>query len=263
MQFKTLINHLGFKTRLLQYTFFISFIYAIFFIPSNWFILSLICYAITVSLGGNIGLHRYYGHKSFQTDKFWHNVLTFFAHYIGVGSVISWVGQHRYHHLYADTDKDIHSPHTNKILKVIFGLWNVKISKKLILDVINNKNLQKYHQFYFKMHFFIIIFLIVIDINFDTFFYFTIYAIPNFLCLMSGYTLAFITHYHGYQTFNTTDKSTNSWIANIITLGEGWHNNHHYNSKLKNTKIKWWEFDLQYQIIKFIELKNDNKTSID
>ena len=120
-----MLNNLGLKTRILQYIFFISTVIGCFVLSYEWILLALIMYVILVTLGGNIGLHRYYGHNTFNTSELVEKVLAFCSHYIGLGSVISWVGQHRYHHAYADTDKDIHSPHTNNIWRVMFGLWKV------------------------------------------------------------------------------------------------------------------------------------------
>ena len=31
----------------------------------------------------------------------------------------------------------------------------------------------------------------------------------------------------GYRSHDTRDGSTNLWWVALITLGEGWHNNHH------------------------------------
>jgi stearoyl-CoA desaturase (delta-9 desaturase) len=253
MYLKQIFNHYGIKIRILQYIFFVSTVYSLFILPLSWLFLAFICYAFLVSFGGNIGLHRYFCHNSFKTSKIWHNILLFFSHYIGVGSVISWVGQHRHHHLNADTKNDVHSPYTNNMIKVFFGLWNISISKYLIKDVYKNESLKLFHTFYFKFHIFIIIFWLSLDLLFGSYLFLACYAIPNFLCLMSGYILATITHYHGYKNFKVNDNSTNSWIANILTLGEGWHNNHHFNPKNPNTRIKWWEFDLQFQIIKLIK----------
>lgn len=255
IQFNQLLNHYGFKIRMLQYLFFICTLYSFFVLPSAWVLISLGCYVFLVSFGGNIGLHRYFCHNSFKTNKFWENILLFASHYIGVGSAISWVGQHRHHHLFADTDRDIHSPYTNNAYKVLFGLWNVSISKKLIKDVYKNEKLIFFHKFYFKIHLLLIVFWLSLDFMFGTYLFLVLYAVPNFLCLLSGYVLAYITHGHGYQNFNSNDKSTNSWLACLLTMGEGWHNNHHHNPRNSNTKVNWWEFDLQYQIIRLIEIK--------
>lgn len=44
----------------------------------------------------------------------------------------------------------------------------------------------------------------------------------------------------------------NRWIA-IFTFGEGWHNNHHAFPKSARHGMEWWQFDLTWEIIKFLE----------
>jgi stearoyl-CoA desaturase (delta-9 desaturase) len=64
---------------------------------------------------------------------------------------------------------------------------------------------------------------------------------------------ATLTHYHGYRNHNTNDCSTNSWISTLITYGDGWHNNHHYNPSNFTTQEKWWEIDPAGWIIRLIK----------
>ena len=42
-------------------------------------------------------------------------------------------------------------------------------------------------------------------------------------------------------------------LASLIALGEGWHNNHHANSKAWNNQERWWEFDPNAWIIRAIK----------
>jgi len=83
------------------------------------------------------------------------------------------------------------------------------------------------------------------------------YLIPISLCVWA--TGAFNTWGHGkglkwlgYRTYNTNDRSMNHWLVNIITFGEGWHNNHHNDPSLPYLRNKWWEWDLNGLIIKVI-----------
>lgn len=251
---KKLSNHGGVKIRALQYLFFFSTLYALLVLPGSVSVLALIVYAFLETIGGNIGLHRYLGHNSFETTKFIRRFLIFFAHYIGVGSALSWIGQHRIHHRYADTNKDVHSPYTNNTLDVIFGFWKTSIPKKLIEKELKTTDILWYHKNYFKLHTCIIFGYLLFDSYFNTNLFFILYAIPNFLCLMSGYILAYVTHYHGYKSYDTRDNSTNSWIANILTLGEGWHNNHHKYPNKWDTKMLPHEWDLPAVIIRVIKI---------
>jgi stearoyl-CoA desaturase (delta-9 desaturase) len=38
-----------------------------------------------------------------------------------------------------------------------------------------------------------------------------------------------------------------------ITGGEGWHNNHHHDPTSASVQHRWWEFDLNFYIIKGLE----------
>ena len=79
------------------------------------------------------------------------------------------------------------------------------------------------------------------------------YAIPTVLVLHSTSAIIVIAHIHGYKNHNVDDESRNSWIASLITLGEGWHNNHHANSKAWNNQERWWELDPPAWIIRLIK----------
>lgn len=225
----------------------------IFFVPWTWTALAVMMYVVLETLGGNIGLHRYYGHRSFKTTPAWDRILCFFAHYVGVGSVVSWVGQHRYHHKHSDTDADVHSPRHQGIWNILFGIWSVKIPRAMIRDVVKDKRLMWWNKHYWHLHLTLIFVYLAIDLMFGTYTLYALYALPNLMCLISGYVLAIVTHYHGYKTHDIGDEATNSWLANIYTLGEGWHNNHHaYPARLRQGE-KWWEWDLPAFVVeKFI-----------
>ena len=50
----------------------------------------------------------------------------------------------------------------------------------------------------------------------------------------------------GKRRFDTTDDSRNSLLLALITLGEGWHNNHHRYPGSARQGFYWWEIDLTY-----------------
>jgi len=241
------------KIRLLQGSLFCYSIIGLFLFNLEFTLLGILAYCFLETIGGNIGLHRYFCHRQFITSKFYHNLLIFFSHYIAVGSVLSWVGQHRWHHDNADTEHDQHSPYFKGLMEIFFGVWEMNIPRKYVKDVIKDKTLLFWHKNYFKFHIGIIVILLLIGPEY----LYSLYALPCLMCLISGYVLATVTHYHGYRTYQTEDHSTNSWIANIYTLGEGWHNNHHaYPTRIRQGEGKW-EWDLPAFIIE--RFLNDNR----
>ncbi len=61
-----------------------------------------------------------------------------------------------------------------------------------------------------------------------------------------------LAHLMGRRRFQTSDDSRNSWILTLITLGEGWHNNHHRYMNATRQVFYWWEFDPTYYGLKLL-----------
>ena len=60
-------------------------------------------------------------------------------------------------------------------------------------------------------------------------------------------------HKVGYRSFDVTDTSTNLMPFDLITMGEGYHNNHHAHSGNANFSQKWYETDLSYPVIALLD----------
>ena len=54
------------------------------------------------------------------------------------------------------------------------------------------------------------------------------------------FTINSITHYWGRRRYVTNDTSRNSFLLTVVTLGEGWHNNHHCYPASANSGFFWW-----------------------
>jgi stearoyl-CoA desaturase (delta-9 desaturase) len=52
-----------------------------------------------------------------------------------------------------------------------------------------------------------------------------------------------LAHVHGTRRYVTGDDSRNNWWLALITLGEGWHNNHHAYQRSTRQGFRWWEVD--------------------
>ena len=64
------------------------------------------------------------------------------------------------------------------------------------------------------------------------------------------FTINSLSHIFGKRRYKTTDTSRNNWLLALITLGEGWHNNHHYHQNTANQGWFWWEIDITYYMLK-------------
>ena len=63
-----------------------------------------------------------------------------------------------------------------------------------------------------------------------------------------------VTHFWGYQTYETGDSSRNNILVGLLANGEGWHNNHHADQRSAAHGHKWWEFDVTWITIRMLEM---------
>jgi stearoyl-CoA desaturase (delta-9 desaturase) len=219
--------------------------------------LSFVMYVITGMLGVNIGMHRLLSHRSFETYGWIEKLLSVISVVTTIGSPLAWSALHRQHHKFCETDKDPHSPYKDgkftfaQAFKSWVGLWDlVTISPKMVKDLRRIDFQKALHKYYLSI---IVVYCIALALINPWLIVF-VYAIPACLCLHSTSTIIVIAHRHGYRTHDLKhDQSRNSWIAHLLSLGEGWHNNHHANGGKWNTQEKWWEIDPPALVIRLIK----------
>jgi stearoyl-CoA desaturase (delta-9 desaturase) len=61
-----------------------------------------------------------------------------------------------------------------------------------------------------------------------------------------------LAHVLGRQRYQTGDESRNSFPLALITLGEGWHNNHHFYPTTANQGWFWWELDVSWMALRVL-----------
>jgi fatty-acid desaturase len=236
-----LINHL---------LFLIGILYVFLFDQYNYLLISIVTYYVVGIVGINIGYHRLLSHRSFRTYTPIYYLLTIVGAVTAMGSPLAWVAVHRQHHRHSDTELDPHSPHRLGPVKAWLGFWgNIKIDLRNCKDLRNNKFQRFVHRNYILIQGLYMILLSLIDPLLIIF----VYAIPAVLVFHSAGAFDVIAHMHGYRSYDTPDRSKNSWIANIVTMGEGWHNNHHAKPWAWNNRERWWEIDIPALIIRVIK----------
>jgi stearoyl-CoA desaturase (delta-9 desaturase) len=52
-----------------------------------------------------------------------------------------------------------------------------------------------------------------------------------------------VMHVFGKRVFETRDTSRNSFLMALVTMGEGWHNNHHHFQASAAQGFLWWQAD--------------------
>jgi stearoyl-CoA desaturase (delta-9 desaturase) len=73
-------------------------------------VLAVVLYAVT-GHGVTVGFHRMFTHRSFKATRPLKIVLAVAGSMAVEGSLVSWVANHRRHHMFSDREGDPHSPH--------------------------------------------------------------------------------------------------------------------------------------------------------
>ena len=98
------------KMRILWALLWIGLISSFFFLTLEQWLICLILGHFLGCIGQVIALHRYFVHRAFKTNKFWHYFLMYIAVIVGSGSTILYKSAHIKHHRYVDKEGDPHSP---------------------------------------------------------------------------------------------------------------------------------------------------------
>ena len=197
------------------------------------------------------GYHRFFSHRSYKTSRWFQFVLAFIAQSSAQRGALWWAAIHRHHHLHSDTPEDVHSP-------IHMGFWASHVGwifkpKRHSADYSTIKDLTKYPELVWLNKYHLVPAIIL--------------AVGCFLAggwqmLVVGFFWSTVALYHGTffinslahvvgsQRYVTGDDSRNNWWLALITLGEGWHNNHHHYQSATAQGWRWYEIDISYYILK-------------
>lgn len=209
-------------------------------------------------------LHRYFSHKTYRTSRPMQFLLALWAGTTVQRGPLWWAYHHRQHHDHSDEPEDVHSPHVHGFLWSHIG-WitsrrNFPTDYSLVRDLARYPELVWLNRFdsvvpalfaaaVFGIGQLLAAYAPALGTNGPQllvwgFFISTTFLFHGTACINS------LAHLMGRRRYNTGDDSRNSFILAIITLGEGWHNNHHrYRSATRNGFF-WWEFDPTYYFLK-------------
>jgi stearoyl-CoA desaturase (delta-9 desaturase) len=76
------------------------------------------------------------------------------------------------------------------------------------------------------------------------------FAVAQVLCWHGTFTINSLSHLWGGRRYVTSDDSRNNFVLATITLGEGWHNNHHHYQVSARNGFMWWEIDVTYYVLR-------------
>ncbi|MBW2487363.1 MAG: acyl-CoA desaturase [Deltaproteobacteria bacterium] len=208
--------------------------------------------------------HRYFSHKSFQTNRFWQFCFAVLGNASVQRGPLWWAAHHRHHHRYADTEKDIHSPSRHGFIWSHVG-WltspaNFPTKMQYVKDWARFPELRWINRFDTVVPVLLAVALFVggnllaihapqLGTNGPQLLIWGFF-ISSVALFHGTVTINSLDHMFGSRRYDTPDTSRNNALLALITLGEGWHNNHHHYAVSARQGFFWWEIDITYYLLK-------------
>lgn len=203
-------------------------------------LVALLLSAANAIVAANVSLHRYLSHRSFKTGKYRDLFLRYISVWAGLGPSIMWVIAHRQHHADSDTDADYQNPRVIGKLRSWFTVYpKTNFQVRYGKDIMRCKHSKWIYNNYFKIQAGLYVSLFLINPWLPL----IVLAIPMTAVFHGAAAIGVLTHIWGYRVAESSDKSTNNWLAAILSFGEGWHNWHHTHPGDHRHGHKWWEID--------------------
>jgi len=231
-------------------------------INQNIILISIFISIVTISLGHSIGLHRGIIHKSYSTSKIFRNFLLILFVFTGMGSPLTWIKLHYTRDFWQNKSS------CHPYLGYQHSLWKDYIWYLHYSYTITDDDLREY-EFPQEFHtdgfikflhknwlFFNIVpaILVWIFVGFQEFI--ILFPLRIMINLLMHWFIGYISHTHGYRKYvisQANESGYNHWFLGIISFGEGFHNNHHAFPSSSRLGIRWFEFDLSWQLIKILK----------
>lgn len=225
---------------------------------SGWswkgFALALALYYLRI-FGVTGGYHRYFSHRTYRTSRAFQFVLAVLAQSSVQKGALWWAAHHRHHHKHSDGIEDPHSFRER-------GFWYSHVGWILSretedTDYSRIPDLARYPELRWLNNWHVVpgVALAV-----------GLYLVGGWHALLWGFfvstvatwhgtfTINSLSHWWGNRRYSTTDESRNNPVLAILTMGEGWHNNHHFYARSCRQGFFWWEIDLTYYVLKALSV---------
>lgn len=208
--------------------------------------------------------HRYFAHRTFRTSRLAQFAFAVLGNSAMQRGPLWWASVHRHHHKHSDQEEDLHSPGVSGFLWSHIGWITSNRNRPTEYDRI--KDLTKFPELVWLNRCDQLVPWLFGGLLWLTgwlleryapglgtngpqlfvwgFFISTVVLLHGTLCINS------LAHVFGKKRFKTSDESRNSLLLALVTLGEGWHNNHHRYAHSARQGFYWWEIDISYYVLR-------------
>ena len=228
-----------------------------------------------VGIGSSVGYHRYFTHHGFKTGPVVRALLGVLGSAAMQGSVVFWVALHRRHHENSDQPGDPHSPYVFESGALprsrLAGLWHSYLGWTVVhavpnpmhyaRDMIRDPVVAMVNRTYFVWVALGILApgfaLALLRPEAPLIGFASGVAWGGFLRILFWHHMIWyitsLAHVVGRRDYVSRDRSTNSWLMALPTLGESWHNNHHAFPRAAILSFEWHQFDVSGLVVRALE----------
>ena len=233
-------------------------------------IVAVILYAIT-GHGVTVGFHRLFTHGSFKPKRPLKIALAVAGSMAVEGSIVSWVANHRRHHMFSDKAGDPHSPNLggSSLLAQLKGFAHAHIgwfflsdptsAERFAPDLLADTDITTVNRMFPALT------VVSLTLPFALGWLLSGTLIGALTCLLWGglarmvllhhvtWSVNSVCHMFGRRPYETSDKSTNNWPLAILSMGESWHNLHHSYPSSARHGVGRWQIDSSAAAIRLFE----------
>ena len=195
------------------------------------------------------GYHRYFAHRSYRLGRLPQFLLAFGGTSAAQKGPLWWAAHHRNHHRTADTEADPHTPRKGFWWSHVGWILSDRYAET---DLGAISDFSRYPELRFlDRHDWLPPWLLGV----------ACFLVGGWQGLVVGFFLSTVLLWHstflinsvahmwGRRTYATDDDSRNSAVLAVLTMGEGWHNNHHHHPRSAQIGLRWWQWDPTLSLI--------------
>ncbi len=196
------------------------------------------------------GFHRYFAHRTYRMGRVPQFLMAFLGQTAAQKGVLWWASHHRLHHKYSDTPRDVHSP-------IVNGFWWAHVGWILSgryedTDETKIPDFAKFPELRWldrNQYAATLVYALALFFAFSWTGLVWGYFLSTVLLWHGTFSINSVMHLFGRRVFPTADQSRNSFVMALATMGEGWHNNHHFYPGSAAQGFRWWEVDGSYYLL--------------
>ncbi len=214
----------------------------------------------TTALGHSVGLHRGIIHRSYETSPALRGALALVFVLTGLGGPLTWLRVHalRDHH-----QRDPQAPRTFRFLDGVLVDYHRTMHLTWRVDdwsgyPVRREDLEDPWLQWLERHWRSVNLLQAGALA-------AIGGLPWVLwagCFrvalvqVGHWFVGWVAHTRGYQRYRipgVAEEGFNTWLLGVLSLGEGFHNNHHAKPRSARHGHVWWEIDIGWGVIWLLE----------